>query len=311
LRATAPAAHADRHTLGLLAVPLDLLTVSGSIVVSIMYTIGEFAAYGRVSARMLRHYDAIGLLKPARVDPSTGYRRYDSLQLSDLLRIVDLRGFGCSLDDAAEVLLSNDRDAATRAILARRREELTDSIAADAARVARIDARLSRLEGARTVSGITYTSLPAVTVYATTEIAPGSGPENVSPVVDRILPPLLRALQESGVDFKEPGIFWYEPVDGSDDMRVWVSWIAGGEPVENPAWEVVTLPEVPHAAVFDYRGDMPGIGDAWHEFMTNLAQAGVTMAGAGREVYLESEPLPQSQWLTQLQQPIIGIPATT
>ncbi len=91
-------------------------------------------------------------------------------------------------------------------------------------------------------------------------------------------------------------------------MRVWVSWIAGGDPVENPAWEVVTLPAVPAAAVFDYRGDMPGIGDAWHEFMTGLAEAGVTMTGAGREVYLESEPLPQSQWLTQLQQPIVGIP---
>lgn len=275
-----------------------------------MYTIGEFAAYGRVSARMLRHYDAIGLLTPARVDPFTGYRRYDSSQLSELLRIVDLRGFGCSLDDAAEVLSSEDRDAATRAILARRREELTASIAADAARVARIDARLSRLEGALTMNGITYTSLPAVTVYARSEIAPGSGPDNVSPIIDRILPPLLRALQESGVDFQEPGIFWYEPVDGSDDLRVWVSWIAGGVPVENPAWEVVTLPEVPHAAVFDYRGDMPGIGDAWHEFMTGLARAGVTMTGAGREVYLESEPLPQSQWLTQLQQPIVGIPAT-
>ncbi|MGL4255714.1 MAG: MerR family DNA-binding transcriptional regulator, partial [Microbacterium sp.] len=31
-----------------------------------MYTIGEFAALGRVSVRMLRHYDAIGLLEPAR-----------------------------------------------------------------------------------------------------------------------------------------------------------------------------------------------------------------------------------------------------
>lgn len=273
-----------------------------------MYTIGEFAAYGRVSARMLRHYDAIGLLKPARVDPSTGYRRYDSSQLSDLLRIVDLRAFGCSLDDAAEVLSSNDRDAATHAVLTRRRESIRHAIAEDTARVARIDARLSRLEGALTVSGITYTSLPAVTVYATSEVAPGSGPENVSPIVDRILPPLHHALQESGVDFEEPGIFWYEPVEGSDDLRVWVSWTAGGDPVENPAWEVVTLPEVPHAAVFDYRGDMPGIGDAWQEFMTDLAEAGVTMAGAAREVYLESEPLPQSQWLTRLQQPIIGIP---
>ena len=274
-----------------------------------MYTIGEFAAYGRVSPRMLRHYDAIGLLTPAQVDAITGYRRYESSQLSDLTRIVDLRGFGCSLDDAAEVLSSGDRDATTRAILARRREDLVVSIAADAARLALIDARLSRLEGARTMDRITYTSLPAVTVYAASGIAPGGGPDNVSPVVDRILPPLLHSLQESGVDFREPGIFWYEPVEGSDDLRVRVSWIAAGDPVEHPAWEVVTLPEVVHAAVFDYRGDMRGIGDAWQEFMSGLAEAGVTMTGAGREVYLESEPLPQSHWLTQLQQPILGLPS--
>lgn len=276
-----------------------------------MHTIGEFAAYGRVSVRMLRHYDAIGLLTPARVDPFTGYRRYESSQLSDLLRIVELRGFGCSLDDAAEVLASDDRDAALRVVLARRRTDLAESIAADAARIARIDARLSRLEGAPPMNGITYTSLPAVTVYAASGIARGSGPENVSPVVDRILPPLLRALEASGVDFREPGVFWYEPVEGSDDLRVWVSWTAGDDPVENPAWEVVRLPEVAHAAVVDYRGDMPGIGDAWHEFMTGLADAGVTMTGAAREVYLESEPLPQSRWLTQLQQPIAAFPTTT
>jgi len=31
-----------------------------------MFTIGDFARHGRVSVRMLRHYDAIGLLCPAR-----------------------------------------------------------------------------------------------------------------------------------------------------------------------------------------------------------------------------------------------------
>ena len=35
---------------------------------------GEFARHGRVSVRMLRHYDAIGLLRPAAVDAATGYR---------------------------------------------------------------------------------------------------------------------------------------------------------------------------------------------------------------------------------------------
>ena len=31
-----------------------------------MFSIGDFASLGRVSVRMLRHYDAIGLLRPAR-----------------------------------------------------------------------------------------------------------------------------------------------------------------------------------------------------------------------------------------------------
>ena len=36
----------------------------------------EFARHGRVSVRMLRHYDAIGLIRPACVDAATGYRFY-------------------------------------------------------------------------------------------------------------------------------------------------------------------------------------------------------------------------------------------
>jgi MerR family regulatory protein len=36
--------------------------------------IGEFSQLGRVSVRMLRHYDATGLLKPAEVDHLSGYR---------------------------------------------------------------------------------------------------------------------------------------------------------------------------------------------------------------------------------------------
>ncbi|AKL70685.1 hypothetical protein M444_35425 (plasmid) [Streptomyces sp. Mg1] len=39
-----------------------------------MFTIGDFARHGRVSVRMLRHYDATGLLRPAHVDPANGYR---------------------------------------------------------------------------------------------------------------------------------------------------------------------------------------------------------------------------------------------
>ena len=59
-----------------------------------MFSIGDFARHGRVSVRMLRHYDALGLLRPAHVDPVTGYRSYRAAQLSRLNRIVALKELG-------------------------------------------------------------------------------------------------------------------------------------------------------------------------------------------------------------------------
>lgn len=59
-----------------------------------MFTIGDFARYGRVSPRMLRHYDAIGLLRPDRTDPATGYRYYGAAQLGPLCRIRPDQGAG-------------------------------------------------------------------------------------------------------------------------------------------------------------------------------------------------------------------------
>src|SRR4029453_9108019 len=59
-----------------------------------MFSIGDFANLGRVSVRMLRHYDAIGLLRPARVDPASGYRFYTAAQLSRLNRGRALKDLG-------------------------------------------------------------------------------------------------------------------------------------------------------------------------------------------------------------------------
>ena len=271
---------------------------------STMYTIGEFAAFGHVSARMLRHYDAIGLLRPADVDERSGYRRYAPEQIGDLVRIVELREFGCSLDEIAAFARDGGEDAALRGILDRRRAELAATLASEATRLRRLETRLSTLMQGETMTDIEYKSIAPVTVYAASGIAPGSGPDNVTPVIDRILPPLIDALKDSGVEFREPGIFWYEPVEGSDDLRVWVSWIAGDEPVEGDAWQIVTLPAVERAVSHTCHGDMAGIGLAWHEVMKTAADAGDVFTGPCREVYLYSDG-PQSEWITELQQPVV------
>jgi DNA-binding transcriptional MerR regulator len=59
-----------------------------------MFSIGEFARLGTVSVRALRHDDEIGLLRPAKVDPETGYRGYSADQLGRLNRIVALKELG-------------------------------------------------------------------------------------------------------------------------------------------------------------------------------------------------------------------------
>jgi protein phosphatase len=45
-----------------------------------MVTIGRFARLTGLTVKALRHYDELGLLKPARVDAWTGYRWYEPAQ---------------------------------------------------------------------------------------------------------------------------------------------------------------------------------------------------------------------------------------
>lgn len=63
-----------------------------------MFRIGEFSRIVQLSVRVLRHYDEIGLLVPARVDPASGYRHYSPAQLADAHRIIALKELGLSLE---------------------------------------------------------------------------------------------------------------------------------------------------------------------------------------------------------------------
>jgi len=60
--------------------------------------ISDFARLGQVSVRMLRHYDALGLLVPDHVEPASGYRSYSPEQLHLLNRLVALKDLGFTLD---------------------------------------------------------------------------------------------------------------------------------------------------------------------------------------------------------------------
>jgi DNA-binding transcriptional MerR regulator len=85
-----------------------------------MLTIGAFARLAGIGAKQLRAYDAIGLFRPAWVDPFTAYRRYSPAQLPELRRILALRQLGMGLSEIGELAAGGD----LREALERRRAEL-------------------------------------------------------------------------------------------------------------------------------------------------------------------------------------------
>ncbi|SCE62036.1 MerR family transcriptional regulator [Streptomyces sp. OspMP-M43] len=72
-----------------------------------LITIGELATRTRLSLKALRLYDSRGLLLPTKVDPRTGFRRYDLAQVERARRIALLRATGMPLARIAEVLDSS------------------------------------------------------------------------------------------------------------------------------------------------------------------------------------------------------------
>lgn len=102
-----------------------------------MLKIGEFSKLSRVSVRMLRHYDEVGLLAPSEVDPMTGYRYYSERQLITAGRIAALRALGFGLSETRELLRLYDDRAALDARLAAQHTRL-EALAADTAQKLRL-----------------------------------------------------------------------------------------------------------------------------------------------------------------------------
>lgn len=70
----------------------------------------EFADFTGVSVRTLHYYDAIGLLKPAYVEPQTGYRYYDEACLERMQEILFYRELDFPLKNICELLSSPGYD---------------------------------------------------------------------------------------------------------------------------------------------------------------------------------------------------------
>ena len=270
-----------------------------------MFSIGEFARHGRVSVRMLRHYDAIGLIRPACVDPATGYRSYQASQLDDLNRVIALKELGFTLQQLQVILEEKVSAAELRGMLKLRRAEIQASIEAETTRLARVEARLLTIEdGARVpADGVIVKRLAPVRVAELAGVAAGYEPEAITPVIQPLYHDLWQRLCSADIPAAGPAVAYYEDTPQGGILVHAAVPVAVPVPAPVEGVSLADLPEVGSAAAIIHHGSMDDVLPTGQALARWIDANGYHSAGYAREVPLNWSPDPE-QWVTELQLPI-------
>ncbi|MEU1408022.1 MerR family transcriptional regulator [Streptomyces sp. NPDC005728] len=267
-----------------------------------MFTIGDFARHGRVSVRMLRHYDATGLLHPAHVDPATGYRYYTAAQLTRLNRVIALKDLGFTLQQVQEILDEKVTTEELRGMLRLRRAELEAAMTATAARLVQVEARLRSIEseGQMPSNDVVLKSLPSVRVAELTGVAPDF--DTIGPVIQPLYDELFRRLEAAGIAPSGPGIAYYEDAqDGGVLIHAGVE--VSVDRREDDGLRIVDLPPIEQAATVVHHGSMETVLPTIQTLGRWIDVNGYRSTGYPREINLEC-PDKRNEWVTELQEPV-------
>lgn len=272
-----------------------------------MFRIGDFSRIARVSARLLRFYEEIGLFVPAHADPHTGYRYYQVAQLAELNRIVVLKELGFSLEQVRDILQSKVDVAALRAMLLVRRADAERALATEAQRLRHLETRIAQLEagGALDEPDIVVRAEPerrllslrrTVTSFAAARSLIAELREHARPLLVRGAAPQLVAVAHSP-QFEQDEI----------DVEFGYAFDPGREPAlgAHPVLRVRELEAVEHMAVC-VRVGLPEDAHLVTARIGRFIEAtGDALAGPSRECFLQvPDPARMHEAVVEMQFPI-------
>jgi DNA-binding transcriptional MerR regulator len=113
---------------------------------ALLVPIGRFSEMTRLTVKALRLYAESGLLLPAHVDPSSGYRYYRLGQANRAEAIRILRGVDMPLSEIADVLATDDAELIGKQ-LDHHRDRLAARLADDERRLRFLERLIERGEG--------------------------------------------------------------------------------------------------------------------------------------------------------------------
>ena len=252
-----------------------------------MLKIGEFSKLSRISIRMLRHYDEIGLLTPDSIDPFTGYRYYSEDQLLAAGRIAALRDMGFGLSAIGEILACGADREALEGHLLRHRAELTALAEQTGRQLQLLDTALERLRKEEAMEyEVTLKSLPQRQVASVRMTLPSYEREGdlwstliseTAPLGVRDTDPRLLTVTYYDVEYRETDI----------DAEAQKTVTAPFPDTEHVRCK--TVPAVTFAAV-TYRGPYSGIGEANAAVAAWVRDNGYAYDGPAFNIYHVAPP---------------------
>lgn len=128
----------------------------------------------QIPGSVLRYYDQIGLIKPAHIDPWTGYRYYHANQLPRLHRILALKELGLTLDQITQLVDGDVSNEEIRGMLMLKKAQVEQTVQEEIARLRQIEARLQFIEAPdRPTFDIVLKQVPAQHYLSLREVLPG------------------------------------------------------------------------------------------------------------------------------------------
>src|SRR5258707_13377167 len=272
----------------------------------VVFKIGEFSRLRLVSVKALRYYDELGLLKPARIDESTGYRYYSASQLTRLIRVLAMKDMGLSLEQIALLLDKELTPDQIRGMLRLKQVELQQQLVEGQARLARIEAWLHAFEqeAIMPVYNVVLKKVAPLQVAQVRGVAPSM--EQIGPTLDRLFDQVLGYSSQHGATSVGPGItLYYDTEYRERDISVGACLSFEGSLNDGEQVKVGELPAVETMASVIHHGSFITLNQAYNAILKWIEANGYHISGPNRELNLEYERGgDQSKFVTEIQFPV-------
>ena len=240
------------------------------------YRIGEFAEISGVSAKTLRFYDQIGLLRPAYIDARTRYRLYLPEQFEELAAILALKALGASLDEIHHALTKATSSQNRRRLLENLKTKVEHSIEERRLTLKRIDAALQEAAGGYPTIPVVVKQRPPVLVASIrSQVSSYDDIQHFERELTEDVPPDVMGNLR--------GVLWHRCADsGSLEGEPFIELL---RPLPRNGYQIQQLPSVTVACAYSSLDD--DVAERTYQALRDWMRVqGYRLGGAKREIYL-------------------------